>query len=44
MIIGVLAFSFASGSLASIISHINSSNAILKEKMKILKNIRLLND
>ena len=36
MIIGVIAFSFATGALSSIIANIDQSEAILKEKMATL--------
>ena len=36
MIIGVISFSFANGSLASIISQIDSQDGDYKEKLKIL--------
>lgn len=40
MIIGVLAFSYASGSLASIMSNLDSKNALLKYKLEVLEGIR----
>jgi len=40
MIIGVLSFSYASGSLASIISNLDSKNALLKYKLEILDGIK----
>ena len=40
MILGVLSFSFASGSLASIISNLDSKNALLKYKLEIIEGIR----
>ncbi|CDW89496.1 cation channel family protein [Stylonychia lemnae] len=40
MIIGVIAFSFATGSLSSIISNYDSSQAKLKEKIATLNDIR----
>jgi uncharacterized membrane protein len=39
MIIGVIAFSFATGALSSIIANIDQSEAILKEKMATLSDI-----
>jgi hyperpolarization activated cyclic nucleotide-gated potassium channel 2 len=36
MIIGVIAFSFATGALSSIIANIDQSEAVLKEKMATL--------
>lgn len=39
MIIGVIAFSFATGALSSIIANIDQSEAILKEKMATLQDI-----
>lgn len=39
MIVGVFAFSFANGSLASIMSNIDESNASYVEKMEILNKI-----
>jgi hypothetical protein len=40
MILGVLSFSFASGSLSSIISNLDSKNALLKYKLEIIEGIR----
>jgi hypothetical protein len=40
MIIGVISFSFAAGSLSSIISNYDASQAKLKEKMATLNDIR----
>jgi hypothetical protein len=40
MILGVLAFSFASGSLASIISSLDSKHALLKYKLEIIEEIK----
>lgn len=40
MILGVLAFSFASGSLASIISNLDSKHALLKYKLEIIEGIK----
>jgi len=40
MIVGVIAFSFATGSLSSIISNYDSSQAKLKEKIATLNDIR----
>lgn len=40
MLIGVIAFSFANGSLASILTTYDSENAHLSEKLNTLKNIR----
>ena len=40
MLIGVISFSFATGSLASIISNYDSSEAKLKEKMAVLVEIQ----
>ena len=39
MVIGVWAFSFANGSLASIISNYDISNAAYTEKLEILNKI-----
>jgi len=39
MVIGVVAFSFASGSLASIIQNYDTQNAKLAEKLDILNKI-----
>ena len=39
MIIGVVAFSFASGSLASILQNYDSSNAKYEEKLQMLNNV-----
>jgi hypothetical protein len=39
MIFGVVAFSFATGALSSIIANIDQSEAILKEKMSTLSEI-----
>ena len=41
MLIGVIAFSFATGALSSIIANIDQSEAILKEKMSTLQDIEL---
>lgn len=40
MLIGVISFSFATGSLSSIISNYDSSQAKLKEKIAILNEIK----
>lgn len=40
MIIGVIAFSFATGSLSSILSNYDASQAKLKEKIATLNDIR----
>jgi hypothetical protein len=40
MLVGVIAFSFANGSLASILTTYDSENAHLHEKLNTLKNIR----
>ncbi len=40
MIIGVIAFSFATGALSSIIANIDQNEAILKEKMSTLSDIK----
>lgn len=40
MVIGVIAFSFATGSLSSIIANYDSSTAKLQEKLATLNNIR----
>ena len=40
MIIGVIAFSFATGSLASILSNYDASQAKLKEKLGTLNDIK----
>ena len=39
MIFGVIAFSFATGALSSIIANIDQSEALLKEKMATLTEI-----
>ena len=39
MLIGVIAFSFASGSLASILQDYDSQNAMFKEKLAILNKL-----
>mmetsp|Transcript_36559 Transcript_36559/g.56119 ORF Transcript_36559/g.56119 Transcript_36559/m.56119 type:complete len:101 (-) Transcript_36559:2042-2344(-) len=39
MIIGVVAFSFASGSLASILQNYDSTNAKYEEKLQMLNNV-----
>lgn len=39
MVVGVISFSFASGSLASIMQDYDSKNAVFNEKMKKLKKI-----
>lgn len=41
MITGVIAFSFATGALASIIANVDASEAVLKEKMATLQEIQL---
>ena len=41
MIIGVVAFSFATGALSSIISNQDSTEAKLKEKMNVLNEIHM---
>ena len=40
MITGVLAFSFANSSLTSIISNVDSSNALIKEKNEVFNTIK----
>lgn len=40
MIIGVVSFSFATGSLSSIMSNLDSKEAILKEKIAALNDIQ----
>ena len=40
MVIGVVSFSFANGSLASILSNYDESNAELLEKVNILNKVR----
>ena len=40
MIVGVITYSFAVGSLSTLISSLDSREAILKEKMNVLQNIR----
>ena len=40
MVIGVVSFSFATGALSSIISNIDSSNAKLKQKLKLLLELK----
>ena len=37
MVIGVIGFSFASGSLTSIMANVDAASAILKDKEDILK-------
>jgi len=39
MVVGVIAFSFASGSLSSIIQNYDSQNARLAEQMEILNKV-----
>ena len=39
MIIGVISFSFASGSLASILQNYDASNAVMKEKIAVLNRL-----
>ena len=39
MVIGVVGFSFANGSLASIISKLDSNNAELQEKVKTMNKV-----
>ena len=41
MVIGVIAFSFSTGSLSSIISSANSSQAAYRAKLEVLKQLRL---
>ena len=40
MLLGVVAFSFATGSLSSILSNMDSADAKLKEKMSTLEQIK----
>ena len=40
MVIGVISFSFATGALSSIISNLDSSNAKLKQKLKLLMQLK----
>ncbi len=40
MITGVIAFSFATGALSSIIANVDASEAMLKEKMSTLQDIQ----
>ena len=40
MLVGVLTFSFATGSLSSVLSNLDSANAKLKEKVQVLDQIR----
>ena len=40
MIVGVVSFSFATGSLSSILANLDSHNAIFKEKVAVLDQIR----
>ena len=40
MVIGVLAFSFATGSLSSMLSSLDSKEAKLKEKLNTLREIK----
>lgn len=44
MVVGVISFSFASGSLASIMQNYDSKNAVLNEKMGKLKKIYMEHD
>ena len=44
MIIGIVSFSFASGSLSSIMSNYDTSQAKLKEKLGVLNQIRIQYD
>jgi hypothetical protein len=39
MVIGVIAFSFASGSLASVIQNYDNENAQLKSRLKVLQQM-----
>ena len=39
MVVGVCAFTFANGSLASILSHYDAQNAALQDKIVILNKI-----
>ena len=39
MLVGVICFSFASGSLSSILQNLDSSNAEVKEKLGVLNRI-----
>lgn len=39
MLIGVVAFSFATGSISSIIANADSAEDMLKQKMEILKDL-----
>jgi hypothetical protein len=41
MLIGVIAFSFATGALSSIIANMDQSEAIIKEKMATLQEIEV---
>jgi hypothetical protein len=41
MVIGVIAFSFATGALGNILANIDSSDAKLKEKMTTLNDINI---
>ena len=40
MISGAISFSFATGSLSSILANLDSANAAMKEKVEILEKIR----
>ena len=40
VLFGVLAFSFATGTLSSILSNMDSSNAKLQKKLRLLKDIK----
>ena len=40
MLVGVIAFSFANGSLASILTTYDSENALLNDKLSTLRNIK----
>ena len=41
MVIGVIAFSFSTGSLSSIIQNVDSRQAIYRQKLNVLKELRI---
>ena len=40
MIVGVISFSFATGTLTSLISNVDSKEALIRHKVKILKKLK----
>ena len=40
MIVGVISFSFATGSLSSLISNVDSTQAKIRQKVKIIKKLK----